>query len=116
MFCLANEQIEVNIAIMRAFVKLRQMLESHDELNRKFAVVIPKLATHDKYFTVVFDAQENSGREPSLMVGLLPRRTLSGVDRVESSSTSRSRVRGPFSTGVSRYMLGELCCKKNRRV
>ena len=45
--------IEVNIAIMRAFVKLRQMLESNEELNRKFAAVIRKLATHDKYFTVV---------------------------------------------------------------
>jgi hypothetical protein len=28
--------IEVNITIMRAFVKLRQMLESNAELNRKF--------------------------------------------------------------------------------
>jgi hypothetical protein len=47
--------IEVNIAIMRTFVKLRQLLESNEELNRKFAAVIRKLATHDKYFTVVFD-------------------------------------------------------------
>ena len=29
---------------MRAFVKLRQMLESNEELNRKFAAVIRKLA------------------------------------------------------------------------
>ena len=54
--CANSERaIEVNIAIMRAFVKLRQMLESNEELNRKFAVIIRKLATHDKYFTVVFD-------------------------------------------------------------
>ena len=51
----SERAIEVNIAIMRAFVKLRQMLESNEELNRKFAAVIRKLATHDKYFTVVFD-------------------------------------------------------------
>jgi hypothetical protein len=50
----SEQAIEVNIAIMRAFVKLRQMLESNEELNRKFAAVIRKLATHDKYFTVVF--------------------------------------------------------------
>jgi hypothetical protein len=53
---LSSEQaIEVNIIIMRAFVKLRQMLESNEDLNRKFAAVIRKLSTHDKYFRVVFD-------------------------------------------------------------
>src|SRR6185295_15411880 len=51
----SERAIEVNIAIMRAFVKLRQLLESNEELNRKFTAVIRKLATHDKYFTVVFD-------------------------------------------------------------
>ena len=44
----SERAIEVNIAIMRVFVKLRQMLESNEELNRKFALVIRKLATHDK--------------------------------------------------------------------
>ena len=38
----SKRAIEVNIAIMRAFVKLRQMLESNEELNRKFAAVIRK--------------------------------------------------------------------------
>lgn len=53
---LTSEQaIEVNITIMRAFIQLRQMLESNEELNRKFAAVIRKLSTHDKYFRVVFD-------------------------------------------------------------
>ena len=51
----SERAIQVNIVIMRAFVKLRQMLESNEELNRKFAVVIRKLAIHDKYFTLVFD-------------------------------------------------------------
>jgi hypothetical protein len=51
----SERAIEVNISIMRAFVKLRQMLESNEELNRKFAAVIRKLSTHDKYFKVVFD-------------------------------------------------------------
>lgn len=54
----SERAIQVNIVIMRAFVKLRQMLESNDELNRKFAAVIRKLATHDKYFTVVFNEIE----------------------------------------------------------
>jgi len=38
---------------MRAFVRLRHMLETNEELNRKFAAVIRKLSTHDKYFRVV---------------------------------------------------------------
>ena len=51
----SERAIQVNVVIMRAFVRLRQMLESNEELNRKFAAVIRKLALHDKYFTVVFD-------------------------------------------------------------
>jgi hypothetical protein len=31
------------------------MLETNEELNRKFAAVIRKLSTQDKYFRVVFD-------------------------------------------------------------
>lgn len=57
--------IKVNIAIMRAFVKLRQLLESNEELNRKFAAVIRKLATHDKYFTVVFDELKKLNEPPT---------------------------------------------------
>src|SRR4030095_2289912 len=33
----SERAIDVNITIMRAFVKLRQMLETNEELNRKFA-------------------------------------------------------------------------------
>ncbi|MDX6612968.1 MAG: hypothetical protein QOD75_2154 [Blastocatellia bacterium] len=61
----SERAIEVNIAIMRAFVKLRQMLESNEELNRKFAAVIRKLATHDKYFTVVFDELKKLNELPT---------------------------------------------------
>jgi len=61
----SERAIEVNIAIMRAFVKLRQLLESNEELNRKFAAVIRKLATHDKYFTVVFDELKKLNEPPT---------------------------------------------------
>lgn len=61
----SERAIEVNIAIMRAFVKLREMLESNEELNRKFAAVIRKLATHDKYFTVVFDELKKLNEQPT---------------------------------------------------
>jgi hypothetical protein len=52
-------------AIMRAFVKLRQLLASNEELNRKFAAVIRKLATHDKYFAVVFDELKKLNELPT---------------------------------------------------
>src|SRR5882762_6025962 len=61
----SERAIEVNIAIMRAFVKLRQMLESNEELNRKFTAVIRKLATHDKYFTIVFDELKKLNDPPT---------------------------------------------------
>jgi ORF6N domain len=60
----SEHAIEVNIAIMRAFVKLRQILESNEELNRKFAAVIRKLSTHDKYFKVVFDELKKLTQQP----------------------------------------------------
>jgi hypothetical protein len=47
----SDQAIEVNIMIMRAFVKLRQMLETNEELNRKFAAVIRKLSMHNKYWS-----------------------------------------------------------------
>jgi hypothetical protein len=72
----SERAIEVNIAIMRAFVKLRQLLESNEELNRKFAAVIRKLATHDKYFTVVFDELKKLNEpqiRPRKQIGFNPR-------------------------------------------
>ena len=60
----SERAIEVNITIMRAFIRLRQMLESNEELNRKFAAVIKKLATHDKYFKVVFDELRKLTEQP----------------------------------------------------
>ena len=45
--------IQVNIAIMRAFVQLRQMLASHADLARKLEALE---RTYDKQFRVVFDA------------------------------------------------------------
>jgi ORF6N domain len=61
----SEQAIEVNITIMRAFVKLRQMLESNEDLNRKFAAVIRKLSTHDKYFKIVFDELKRLTEPPT---------------------------------------------------
>lgn len=37
---------EVNIAIMRAFIKMRELRESNEQLNRKSAAIIRKLSEH----------------------------------------------------------------------
>ncbi len=55
----SERAIEVNIVIMRAFVKLREMLLSNEELNRKFAALERKFAEHDESFKVVFTALRN---------------------------------------------------------
>ncbi len=49
----SKQAISVNIEIMRAFVKLRQMLTSNAELSRRLDELESK---YDKQFKVVFDA------------------------------------------------------------
>ena len=49
----SRRAIEVNIAIMRAFVRLRQMLASHEALARRLEALERK---YDANFKVVFDA------------------------------------------------------------
>lgn len=49
----SERAVQVNIAIMRAFVQLRQMLQSNEELNRKLTALEKK---YDAQFKVVFDA------------------------------------------------------------
>lgn len=49
----SKRAISVNIEIMRAFVKLRQMLASHSELSRRLDELESR---YDKQFRVVFDA------------------------------------------------------------
>jgi hypothetical protein len=52
----SDRAIEVNIAIMRAFVRLREMLSTHKDLARKLDELERKLAEHDDKFAVVFEA------------------------------------------------------------
>jgi hypothetical protein len=49
----SNRAVQVNIEIMRCFVRLRQMLASNAELARKLATLERK---YDAQFKVVFDA------------------------------------------------------------
>ena len=49
----SDRAIEANIAIMRAFVQLRQMIASNEELARKLDELEEK---YDEQFRIVFDA------------------------------------------------------------
>lgn len=49
----SERAIEVNIEIMRTFVRLRQMLVSHKDMARKLEELEKK---YDSQFRVVFDA------------------------------------------------------------
>lgn len=61
----SERAIEVNITIIRAFIRLRQLLESNEELNRKFVAAMRKLSTHDKYFQVVFSELKKLTEHPA---------------------------------------------------
>jgi len=57
----SERAVKVNIEIMRAFVRLREMLASHDELARKLSVLEKK---YDQQFKVVFEAIRQLMAEP----------------------------------------------------
>jgi hypothetical protein len=50
------QAIEVNIAIMRAFVRLREIFTTHKDLARKLQDLERKLGEHDEKFQIVFEA------------------------------------------------------------
>jgi hypothetical protein len=52
----STRAVKVNIAIMRAFVRLRETLESNRELARKFAELEQRAAKHDKEIAAIIDA------------------------------------------------------------
>jgi len=48
--------IEASIQVVRAFVRLRQLIESNEKLRKKLARIENRLKEHDKHFGAVFDA------------------------------------------------------------
>src|SRR5438128_1114060 len=52
----SDRAVEVNIAIMRAFVRLRGILSTHKDLARKLEEIEKKLGQHDDKFRLVFEA------------------------------------------------------------
>jgi len=52
----SKRAIQVNIAIMRAFVKLKQVLATHVEVSRKLKELEQRVDSHDSKITQIFDA------------------------------------------------------------
>jgi hypothetical protein len=51
-----EQAIQVNVTIMRAFVRIREILYSHKDLARKLVALEQKHATHDAQIKAIFDA------------------------------------------------------------
>ena len=69
----SKRAVQVNIAIMRAFVRLRELLATHKDLARKLAAMEKK---YDAQFKVVFDAIRNlmtpTPLPPKRQIGFIP--------------------------------------------
>ena len=52
----SQRAVKVNIAIMSAFVKLREILETNRELARKFAELEKRVGKHDEKIDVILEA------------------------------------------------------------
>ena len=52
----SERAVKVNIAIMRAFVKLRQTLETNRELAQKFSELEQRVGKHDEEIAAILEA------------------------------------------------------------
>jgi len=52
----SKRAIDVNITIMQAFVKMREMMATSKEFSEKLKIIESKLVGHDEQFKFVFDA------------------------------------------------------------
>jgi hypothetical protein len=52
----SRRAVQVNIAIMRAFVKLREVITNHKDLAHKIAALERKYDEHDEEIQVIFKA------------------------------------------------------------
>jgi hypothetical protein len=52
----SQRAVQVNIAIMRAFVRLRETLSLHNELARRLAELEPTIENHDESMHSLFEA------------------------------------------------------------
>jgi hypothetical protein len=84
----SKRAIDVNIAIMRAFVQLRKMIASHDKLARKLAELEQHLESHDEQIQAVFEAIRQLMTPPAK-----PRKNIGFVVKEKQAAYSRRGVK-----------------------
>jgi hypothetical protein len=77
----SERAIEVNIAIMRVFVRLREMMATHKELAFKLIELEERLEAHDEQIQSIFEAIRQLMRSPEP-----PRRRI-GFEAKEAAAT-----------------------------
>ena len=84
----SERAVQVNIAIMRAFIKLREIMATHRELARKLEDLEIRLGEHDEQFNVVFEAIRQ------LMVAEIKPKEKIGFEVKEPRATYGKRTKG----------------------
>ena len=79
--------VEASIQVVRAFVRLRQLIQGNDKLRRKLARIEQKVNDHDQRFAVVFEAI---------------RQLMDDEDDGDASSTSRIGYDAEHRSGTSK--------------
>ena len=83
----SDRAVKVNITIMRAFVKLREILETNGELARKFSEFEQRVGKHDEEIAAIIDAIRQLMAPPEK-----PRREI-GFHVRENTARYRTRIR-----------------------
>jgi hypothetical protein len=88
----SKRAVQVNVAIMRAFVSLRRLLATNEALARKFAELERRLEGHDQAIKSLFDAIRELMSPPAK-----PRREIGfhaiGKEAVDDARTLSKRKR-----------------------
>jgi hypothetical protein len=75
----SERAVQVNIAIMRAFIRLREVLATNQDLARKFAELEARVGGHDERITEIIEAIrqliEPPVKEPKREIGFHVRET-----------------------------------------
>jgi hypothetical protein len=85
--------IQASIAVVRAFVRLRELVSSNEAFRRKLDEIERKLSDHDEKIAIAFDAIRQLMDEPESDV---PARPPIGYES-ESKRQARAAKRGPLS-------------------
>lgn len=71
----SKRAVQVNIAIMRTFVKFRGMLSAHKDLAKRLDELERRMSNHDEHTQSLFDAIRqimDPAKEPPRKIGFQP--------------------------------------------